>query len=218
METTDGELSSRAVIVAGGSTLRTLGVPGESDLHGAGVSYCATCDGAFFMGQTVGVVGGGDSALDEALTLTEYASKIILLVRGEGPVGQQVLRDRVADHPAIEVRANTAVTAVLGDDQVEGVAVTDTETGETSRLDLSGLFVYVGLEPNSDYLRDLLPLDNAGHVPTDLWMRTALPGLLAAGDVRQHSAAQLVAAAGDGATAAGAAHRYVRAREWAEAG
>ena len=215
VETVDGELASRAVIVAGGSTLRTLGVPGEAELHGAGVSYCATCDGAFFMDQTVGVVGGGDSALDEALTLTEFASKVVILMRGGEPSGQQVLQDRVADNAAVEVRGNTTVTAVLGDDQVEGVSVEDAVTGETSRVDLSGLFIYVGLEPNSQYLQGILPLDNAGHVPTDLWMRTELPGLLAAGDIRQHSSAQLVSAAGDGATAAIAAHRYVRSQEWA---
>ena len=98
---------------------------------------------------------------------------------------------------------------------MEGVSVEDAATGETSRVDLSGLFIYVGLEPNSQYLQGILPLDNAGHVPTDLWMRTELPGLLAAGDIRQHSSAQLVSAAGDGATAAIAAHRYVRSQEWA---
>ena len=213
-ETMDGEVASKAVIAAGGSTLRTLGVPGEAELHGAGVSYCATCDGAFFMDQTVGVAGGGDSALDEALTLTEYASKILVLVRGDELSGQRVLQDRVGADPKIEVRGNTRVTAVLGDDRVEGVAVEDAVTGETSRIDLSGLFIYVGLEPNSQYLEGLVALDSGGHVPTDIWMRTELPGLLAAGDIRQSSSAQLVSAAGDGATAAIAAHRYVVGQEW----
>jgi thioredoxin reductase (NADPH) len=215
VETTDGELSSRAVIVTGGSTLRTLGVPGETELHGAGVSYCATCDGAFFMNEVVAVVGAGDSALDEAITLTEFASSVIVIRRGEQFSGQQVLQDRVTSSPKIEVRDNTTVTAILGDAQVEGVSVEDPESGETSRIDLSGVFVYVGLEPNTQYLRELLPLDNAGHIPTDIWMRTELPGLLAAGDIRQHSAAQLVTAAGDGATAAIAAHRYIQGRDWA---
>ncbi len=214
-ETTDGELSSRAVIVTGGSTLRTLGVPGEAELHGAGVSYCATCDGAFFVDEVVAVVGAGDSALDEAITLTEFASSVIVLRRGEQFTGQRVLQDRVASSPKIEVRDNTTVTAILGDGQVEGVSVEDSESGETSRIDLSGVFVYVGLKPNTQSLRELLPLDNAGHIPTDIWMRTELPGLLAAGDIRQHSAAQLVSAAGDGATAAIAAHRYIQGRDWA---
>ena len=215
VETYDGELSSRAVIVTGGSTLRTLGVPGETELHGAGVSYCATCDGAFFADEVVAVVGAGDSALDEAITLTEFASKVLVFRRGEGFSGQQVLQARVTSSPKIEVRDNTTVTAILGDAQVEGISVEDSESGETSRVDLSGVFVYVGLEPNTQYLRELLPLDNAGHIPTDIWMRTELPGLLAAGDIRQHSAAQLVSAAGDGATAAIAAHRYIHGRDWA---
>ena len=120
----------------------------------------------------------------------------------------------VLAHPKVEVRWNTSVDAVLGEGEVVGVSVTDLTSGETSRIDLSGVFIFVGLEPNSQYLADLLPLDNAGHVPTDIWMRTPLPGLLAAGDIRQSSAAQLVTSAGDGATAAIAAQRYVETGEW----
>ena len=205
---------ARAVIYAAGSTLRKLGVPGEQDLEGAGVSYCATCDGPFFQGETVGVVGGGDSALDEALVLTEFASKVVVFHRGDELGAQQVLRDRVAANPKIEVRYNTTVDEVLGGGAVEGISITDVESGETSRFDLSGLFIYVGLDPNSSCLDGLLELDGGGHVPTDVWMRTPLPGLLAAGDVRQGSAAQLVASAGDGATAAIAAQRYVKGAAW----
>ena len=205
---------ARAVIYAAGSTLRKLGVPGEQDLEGAGVSYCATCDGPFFQGETVGVVGGGDSALDEALVLTEFASNVVVFHRGDELGAQQVLRDRVAANPKIEVRYNTTVDEVLGGSAVEGISITDVESGETSRVDLSGLFIYVGLDPNSSCLDGLLELDGGGHVPTDVWMRTPLPGLLAAGDVRQGSAAQLVASAGDGATAAIAAQRYVKGAAW----
>ena len=205
---------ARAVIYAAGSTLRKLGVPGEQDLEGAGVSYCATCDGPFFQGETVGVVGGGDSALDEALVLTEFASKVVVFHRGNELGAQQVLRDRVAANPKIEVRYNTTVDEVLGGGAVEGISITDVESGETSRVDLSGLFIYVGLDPNSSCLDGLLELDGGGHVPTDVWMRTPLPGLLAAGDVRQGSAAQLVTSAGDGATAAIAAQRYVKGAAW----
>ncbi len=214
VDTYDGTVSARSVVVAGGSTLRKLGVPGVEELHGAGVSYCATCDGAFFIDQVVGLIGGGDSALDEAMTLTEFASKVVMLQRGNSFTGQRVLQDRVLSHPKVEVRWNTSVDAVLGEGQVEGVSVTELTSGETSRIDLSGVFIFVGLEPNSQYLADLLPLDNAGHVPTDIWMRTPLPGLLAAGDIRQSSAAQLVTSAGDGATAAIAAQRYVETGEW----
>jgi thioredoxin reductase (NADPH) len=214
VDTYGGTVSARSVVVASGSTLRKLGIPGEEELHGAGVSYCATCDGAFFIDQVVGLIGGGDSALDEAMTLTEFASKVVMLQRGNSFTGQRVLQDRVLSHPKVEVRWNTSVDAVLGEGQVEGVSVTELTSGETSRIDLSGVFIFVGLEPNSQYLADLLTLDNAGHVPTDIWMRTPLPGLLAAGDIRQSSAAQLVTSAGDGATAAIAAQRYVETGEW----
>lgn len=203
------EYTARAIIMAGGSTLRKLGVPGEEELHGAGVSYCATCDGGFFMNEVVGVVGGGDSALDEALVLTEFASEVILFVKGDAFSGQKIYQDRVLAHEKIEVRWNTTVDSIMGEGQVEGVGVTDIASGETSRVDLSGVFIYVGLEPNSDYLSDLLPLDGGGHIPTDIWMRTSVEGIFAAGDIRQNSAAQLITSAGDGATAAIAAQRYL---------
>ena len=205
---------ARAVIYAAGSTLRKLGVPGEQELEGAGVSYCATCDGPFFQGETVGVVGGGDSALDEALVLAEFASSVVVFHRGGEPSAQQVLLDRAIANPKIEFRYNTTVDEILGSSEVEAVNITDLESGETTRVDLSGLFIYVGLDPNSGFLGDLLELDGGGHVPTDVWMRTPLPGLLAAGDVRQNSAAQLVTSAGDGATAAIAAQRYLKGQEW----
>lgn len=207
--TYDGELNAKAVIIAGGSTLRRLGVEGEEELHGAGVSYCATCDGGFFIDQVVGVVGGGDSALDEAMTLTEYASKVMVFCRHQEFNGQQVLQDRVLAHPKVEVRWTTTVDAIHGESEVTGVSVTQLTSGESSRVDLSGVFIYVGLEPNSGYLSDLVDLDQAGHVPTDAWMRTPVKGLFAAGDIRQNSAAQLVTVAGDGATAAIAAQRYI---------
>ena len=203
---------AKAVIIAGGSTLRKLGVPGEDALYGAGVSYCATCDGGFFIDQPVGVVGGGDSALDEALVLTEYASQVTLFHRGASLSGERILQERVHAHPKIQARPNTLITAVLGDAQLEAVSILDQTSGETSRVDLSGLFIYVGLEPNTAYLRDLLPLDGGGHIPTDIWMNTAQPGIFAAGDIRQHSAAQLITSAGDGATAAIAARRYLETR------
>ena len=212
--TYEGEYRAKAVIVATGSTLRHLGIPGEEDLHGKGVSYCATCDGAFFSDQVVGVVGGGDSALDEVETLTAFASEVILLHRRDSLRAQQALQDRVLAHPKLRVRWNTAVEEVLGNAEVTGVRTHDLATGETSQVDLSGLFIYVGLEPNTQFLRDVLPLDNAGHIPTDLWMATGVQGVYAAGDIRQHSAAQLITAAGDGATAAVAAFRYITGRNW----
>ncbi|MBI4199502.1 MAG: FAD-dependent oxidoreductase [Chloroflexi bacterium] len=211
VQTEGEEYRARAVIVAGGSTLRHLGVPGETEYEGRGVSYCATCDGGFFTGQTIAVVGGGDTACDEALTLTSYGEKVIVLCRDENLTAQHVLRERVRRHGKITVRPWTEVTKIVGGDEgVRAVRVRDVRSGETSEVPAVGVFVSVGLEPNTSPFRDLLGTDNAGHIPVDLWMRTRVPGVFSAGDIRQHSAAQVVTSAGDGATAAIAAYRYIR--------
>ena len=202
----------KAVIMAAGSSLRTLGIPGEEEFFGRGISHCATCDGPLYMGQTVAVVGGGDSAADEALTLTEYVDRVILFHRGETLDAQQVLQDRIASEPKIEVRYNAEVLEVVGEETVTGVRVQDAD-GEAVEP-VGGLFIYVGLDPNSAPVAELVPLDNAGHIPVGLGMDTPQPGLFAAGDIRQQSAAQLVASAGDGATAAVSAFRYIRGKEW----
>jgi thioredoxin reductase (NADPH) len=159
-------------------------------------------------------VGGGDSAVDEALTLTSYASRVILFHRRDRLRAQRVLQDRLLNHPKVEVRWNTVVEAVLGDERVTGIQARDVATGQTTQVELSGLFIYIGLSPNTRFLQGFLRLDNAGHIPVNLWMETEVPGVFAAGDVRQHSASQLVTAAGDGATAAIAAHRYIEGRQW----
>ena len=214
VESFEGTFAARAVIVAGGSTLKRLSVPGEEEFEGRGVSYCATCDGAFFANEVVAVVGGGDSAMDEAVTLTQYASKVLILHRRDDLSAQKVLQDRVLSNPKIEMRWNTAVEAILGDGQVNALSTRDTQTGETSRIDVTGVFIFVGLAPNTEFLREILPMDNGNHIPTSIWMETPVPGIFAAGDIRQNSASQLVTAAGDGATAAIAAHRYVTGRKW----
>ena len=205
-----GSYRARAVIVATGSTLRSAGIPGEEDFRDRGVSHCATCDGPMSMGRTVGVVGGGDSAADEALTLTEYADRVLLFHRRAQLRAQHVLQERLLEHPKIEVHYNTQVTEVLGDNTVTGARLLNTATNQESQVDLNSLFVYVGLEPNSELVKDLVERDNAGHIPVNLSMETSEPGLYAVGDVRQHSVAQLVAAAGDGATAAIAAFKRLR--------
>lgn len=214
IETFEDTYKAQAVIVASGSTLKRLGVPKEDELHGSGVSYCATCDGAFFRNQVVGVVGGGDSALDEAITLSEFASDVIIFHDQEYLHGQQILQNRVLDNPKISIRSSVNVDSIFGNGKVEGIVVSDLISKEVTRINLDGVFIYVGLEPNTRYLRDILSLDRAGHIPTDIWMRTSLPGILAAGDTRQNSAAQIVSSAGDGATAAIAAHRYIRQGDW----
>ena len=207
-----GSYRARAVIIATGSRLRSAGIPGEERLRDRGVSHCATCDGPMSMGQTVGVVGGGDSAADEALTLTEYADRVLLFHRRGELRAQQALQTKLLAHPKVEVLWNTLVTEVLGEDALTGVRLRDMATNREREVALNGLFLYVGLKPNSELVKGLVEPDRAGHIPVNLSMETAEPGLYAVGDVRQHSAAQLVAAAGDGATAAIAAFKYLRGR------
>ena len=201
---------AKAVITATGSTLKELGVPGEEKLMGRGVSHCASCDGPLYDGQVVGVVGGGDSALQEALTLANFAETVLVFQREASFTGSHSYLDRVLSEPKIAPRYRATIEEVLGDDQLSGVRVRNLASNEVSQVDLAGLFVYVGFKPNTAFLKSILQLSDAGHVPTDGWMKTARDGLYAVGDIRQDSAAQAIAAAGDGATAAIAAHRYIK--------
>jgi thioredoxin reductase (NADPH) len=208
---TDEELhDAKAVIVATGSSLRELGVPGESKLIGRGVSHCASCDGPLYSGQTVGVVGGGDSALQEALTLASYAASVVIFHREENFSGQHAYLQRVLNDPKIALRHGTVVEEILGEDTVSAVRARDLASGAAAQIDLAGLFVYVGMKPNTAFLKSILQLEESGHVPTDAWMKTARAGLYAVGDIRRDSAAQAIACAGDGATAAIAALRYIK--------
>ncbi len=209
-----GEFRAKAVIIAAGSTLRLLGLPGEEEFMGRGVSQCATCDGPLYGGEVVGVAGGGDSAADEALVLSQYADKVLLFHRREELRAQQALTERVLAHPKIEVVWNTVIDEVLGENTVSGVRATNLATGEQGGRELSGLFVYVGLTPNAGFAEGLLETDGGGHIPVSVSMETAVPGVYAAGDIRQHSSSQLVSAAGDGATAAIAAYRYITGKNW----
>jgi thioredoxin reductase (NADPH) len=201
---------AKVVIVATGSTLKHLGVPGEEKLMGRGVSHCASCDGPLYDGQTVGVVGGGDSALQEALTLTNYAGEVLLFHHGESFSAQRSYLQRVLDSAKITPHFQTTIEEVCGDEVVTGVQVRELNSGKTSQIELTGLFVYVGLQPNTALLREVIKLSETGHVPTDTWMKTPREGLYAVGDIRQESARQAIAAAGDGATAAIAAYRYIK--------
>ena len=209
-----GPCRAKAVIVTAGSTLRQMGIPGEEEFFGRGVSHCATCDGPLYLDQVVGVVGGGDSAADEALTLTQYADHVLLFHRRDQLRAQQALQDRLHHNPKIEVVWNALLEEVLGEATVSGVRVRNVVTNLENLVALSGLFVYVGLEPNSQLVSGLVRPDNAGHIPVNTSMETEEPGLYAAGDIRQNSASQLVSAAGDGATAAVAAFKYISGRTW----
>jgi len=201
---------AKAVIVATGSKLKSLGVPGEEKLMGRGVSHCASCDGPLYDGQVVGVVGGGDSALQEALTLANFTESVLIFHREENFSGQQSYLQRVLNDSKIAPRYQTAVEEILGDDVVTAVRIRNLASGEISQIDLAGLFVYVGLQPNTEFLQSIVQLSDTGHVPTDGWMKTERNGLYAVGDIRQDSAAQAITSAGDGATAAIAAYRYIK--------
>ena len=216
LTTTEGNHRAKALILAAGSSLRKLGVPGEEELYGRGVSHCATCDGPLFAGEIVGVVGGGDSAADEAISLAGYTDRVILFHRRDRLRAQKALQDRLLNHPKIDMVFNMAVESVLGEDTVTGVQVRNVITNLVDRVDLAGLFVYVGLQPNGEFTAGVLKTDNAGHIPVNVRMETEVPGIYAAGDIRQYSVAQLASAAGDGATAAIGAFRYITGRRWAK--
>jgi thioredoxin reductase (NADPH) len=208
--TADGRmLSAKAVIVATGTEHRTLGVPGEERLAARGISHCASCDGPLHAGRNVAVIGGGDSALLEALELTAFAKQVVVVDREPSFRAQAVYRDRVASSPGIRVHAETVVAEILGEDRVTGLRLHELPTGAESTLDISGLFVFVGGVAQSRFLDGLAVTDEHGHVETDTAMRTALPGLFAAGAIRSDFSGQAVTAAGDGAAAAVAAHRYL---------
>ena len=209
VDTYEGEKISKSIIVAGGSTLKKLNVPGENELVGAGVSYCATCDGAFFIDQRVCVVGGGDSALQEAITLTGFASKVDVFCRSSCLHAQQTLQDQITGHEKIQVHLNVEVQEIHGEGMVDGISLLKTLSGESTRVNLDGVFIFVGLTPSTDYFRNLLETDESGHIKTDINLQTSEKGIFAAGDIRANSASQLISSAGDGATAAINAKKYI---------
>jgi thioredoxin reductase (NADPH) len=200
---------TKTVIVATGSKLKNLGVPGEEKLTGRGVSHCASCDGPLFNGQIVAVVGGGDSALQEASTLSNYAEQVLVFHEGDSFSAQDAYHQRALNNSKIVPRYRIVVEEILGDDVVKGVRVRNLATDEVLQIDLTGIFVYIGMQPNTALLKDIVRLSDTGHVPTDGWMKTERDGLYAVGDIRQDSASQAITSAGDGATAAVAAYRYI---------
>jgi len=201
--------TARSVILAMGTRLRELGVPGESTLRGKGVSQCASCDAPLLRDRGVVVAGGGDSALQEALTLAEHCSAVTVVHHGAAFAGQSAYRALADAHPKISSIPDSEVVEILGEDVVSGARIRHTESGETSAVECDGVFVFVGMEPNTAFIDDRPILDDAGYIVTDPAMRTGLPGLLAAGTVRAGNACRAAAAAGDGATAALEAHRFL---------
>jgi thioredoxin reductase (NADPH) len=212
--TAQGDVSARAVVIATGTTTKTLGIPGEEQLRGKGVSHCASCDAPLLRNRIVGVVGGGDSALQEALTLAQHAARVIILHRGTAFSAQTAYVQPVLEHPKIEVRFGTIVEEAIGNGALTGVRTRQVSDGKTDNLEVAGLFVYVGLAPATTWLGGLLALDASGRIPVDSELRTSLIGVFAAGTVRAGSAGRAASAAGDGAAVALSVDRYLADGMW----
>ncbi len=209
VKTEEDSFSCKGIIIASGSVNRKLNVPGEEEFSHKGVFYCATCDGPGFADKAVLVVGGGDSGVTEALELSRYCTKVTIVELMEKPKASQVLLNRATENPKIELFCATKVNQIFGDDHVSSVELEDLASGEKRKLDVEGVCVRIGLIPNTQFLNGVLELTPLGQVPVNINMETSIPGILAAGDVRQYSAVQMATATGDGVTAAMALGRYL---------
>lgn len=208
----DGEVIANAVILATGASARMLGVPGESELLGMGVSTCATCDGAFFRDREIAVVGGGDSAMEEALFLTRYASRVRVIHRRDTLRASRIMQERAFANEKIEFIWNAQVVEILGESSVTGARLRDTASGEEFTIELSGVFIAIGHVPATDFVKGLVDLDDNGYILTHGRTRTSVEGVFAAGDAQDHVYRQAITAAGQGCMAA------IDASRWLEAG
>lgn len=209
LQTDSQEFKAKAVILAMGASPKKLHIPGEELLTGKGVSYCATCDGFFYRDQEVAVIGGGDTAIEEALFLTRFCSKVHVIHRRDRLRAIRVLQERAFKEPKIEFIWNTIPLKILGKDQVQGLLLRDLKSQREQELKVQGVFVFIGYAPNSAMVKDLVELDQMGFVITDADMRTSQEGMFAAGDIRAKSLRQISTAVGDGAIAANSALRYL---------
>lgn len=204
---------ARAVIFAAGARPRYLGVPGEKEFHGRGVSYCATCDGAFFRDKVVAVVGGGDAAVEEALFLTKFARQVYVIHRRDQLRATRYVQNKARENSKIQFILNSVVKQVNGNELVRSVTVEDVSTRQQRELPVDGVFIYVGHEPSTGMIAHLVERDEQGYVITDEQMRTSCPGLYAAGDVRHKTLRQVVTAVADGAIAAVEVEKYLSRRD-----
>ena len=210
VKTAQGEYRGRALIIAGGSHPRKLGVPGEQEFEYSGVFYCATCDGPGYMNKVVAVAGGGDSGMTEALFLSKMVAKVIILEFLPECTATKILQERAAADPKIEIRCGVKIEAIRGDGVVTAIDIVDVQSGQKSSLAVDGVLVHVGIEPNTDYLKGTVPLNDKGQVIVGERMETEIPGVFAAGDIRYNSPWQISTAVGDGATAALSLQRYLQ--------
>lgn len=207
--TDDQVYETRTVIVATGSKHRLLEVPGEEELNSRGVSYCAVCDGAFFRDQDLLVVGGGDSAVEEAIFLTQFAKTVTIVHRRDELRAQKVLQDRAFANEKINFIWDSVVKEIKGENRVESVVIENVKTGQVTEQAFGGVFIYVGLDPVSDFVQELQIRDQAGWIVTDDHMKTSVAGVFAAGDVRQKDLRQVTTAVGDGAIAGQEVYKYI---------
>jgi thioredoxin reductase (NADPH) len=202
-------LKARTVIIATGQQSRQLNVPGEAEFTGRGVSYCATCDGAFFRDRKVVVVGGGNSAIQEALYLTRFASSVTVVHRRDALRADRILQERAFANEKISFAWDSVVISINGDTKVDSVTIRNVKTGETSNIETDGVFIYIGYNPNTSFLAGTVELDEAGYVITDDTLQTSVPGIFACGDVRANHLKQVSVAVGEGALAAVSAETYL---------
>ncbi len=214
VSTASGKLYQvKAVILSTGGTPNKLGVEGEERLYGKGVSYCAICDGAFFKGQVLAVVGGGDAALEEGGFLTKYATKVFLIHRRDAFRAAKIVQERAKANPKLEIIYDSVVESINGENRVESVTVKNVKTGDVKDVPVGGVFPFIGFTPNSNVTRVELKKDSAGYIITDDHMQTSTPGIFACGDVRSQLVRQITNAVGDGTTAAVAAERHMESIE-----
>ena len=213
IQTGEGPILSRTALIATGAIPNKLDVPGEETFTGRGVSYCATCDGALYKDKTVAVIGGGDAAVEEAIFLTRFASHVHMIHWMDHLQAVPILQEQALANEKISIRWNTSLTEIRGDHEAKELALQEVNTRETDSLPIDGVFIYIGISPQVEFVKDLVKMDKGGSIVTDMRMGTSIPGLYAAGDVRSESIRQVASAVGDGATAAFYAYNSLQGNE-----